>query len=217
MKLYNIFKIGLIFPVLVLAAYTTKNGKEPGKSQYAGLLSLYQPVGISTFKVFSTTDFYDAGYKFKGKPITTDLVHLLPKQMLSEDDGASYFATYQFSIDANRTGLLTRSPGQYDASSIKLLIYDKQKDAITDCFQVAEKWHDAGDAFEAVSWLYQNPDKSISCALWEQSVHDGKLDEEADTTRKVTDHYYLLGFKKAVHDTLSTNAKAIFTRFQDKK
>lgn len=216
----NLF-IGLAFlPVVLLSAYTLPAVKLSAKhtvSHYEALLNLYQPITITTFRVFSTTNFYDDAYKFKGKQIDDALLSLLPKKMLSTDDGASYFATYKFAIDANRTALLTRSPGQYDASSIKLLIYDKQKDAITDCFQVAEKWHDAGDTFEAVSWLYKNTDKTLNCVLWEESVHDGKLDDEADTTRKVTTHYYLYGFKKAVHDTLSRDAKATFMKFEAKK
>lgn len=209
-----------VLPVIMLTAYTLPTVKPTGKqaaSKYEALLNLYQPITITTFRVFSTTNFYDNAYKFKGKQIDDSMVGLLPKKMLSTDDGASYFATYKFAIDANRTGLLTRSPGQYDASSIKLLIYDKQKDAITDCFQVAEKWHDAGDTFEAVSWLYKNADKTLNCVLWEEGVHDGKLDDEADTTRKVTTHYYLYGFKKAVHDTLSRDAKATFMKFEAKK
>jgi len=139
------------------------------------------------------------------------------KKIISDEEGASYFATYKFDIDANRTGLLTRSPGQYDASSIKLLIYDKQKDAITDYFEVAELWGDAGDKFEEASWLYKNPDKTINCVLWQQSTHDGKLDGDDDTTKKVSDKYYLFGFKKPVHDTISNNAKAQFLKFKDKK
>lgn len=216
----NLLKWMAVLPVIMLSAYTLPTIKPSGKqaaSKYEALLNLYQPVTITTFRVFSTTNFYDDTYKFKGKQIDDSMVSLLPQKMLSTDDGASYFATYKFAIDANRTGLLTRSPGQYDASSIKLLIYDKQKDAITDFFQIAEKWHDAGDTFEAVSWLYKNTDKTLNCVLWEESVHDGKLDDEADTTRKVSIHYYLLGFKKAVHDTLSRDAKAIFTKLEAKK
>lgn len=218
MKLQNWFKISLVLPLIVLASFTIKTGnrqKPPGK--YAALLNLYQPVTINNFKVYSTTNFYDDAYKFKGKQLDDAQIQLLPKKAISGDPGSGLFATYKFIIDANRTGLLTRTPGQYDSSSIKLLIYDKRKDAITDCFQVAEKWADAGDTFEAQSWLFKNPDKTINCALWEQSVHDGKLDDEEDTTRKVTEQYYLFGFKKAIHDTLSTNAKAMFEGFKEKK
>lgn len=218
MKLQNWLRISLILPLVVLAAFTAKPGKRMlPPSKYTALLNLYQPINIDNFKVYSTTNFYDEAYKFKGKRLDDAQVKLLPQKAISGDPGSGLFATYKFIIDANRTGLLTRSPGQYDSSSIKLLIYDKQKDAITDCFQIAEKWADAGDAFEAQSWLYKNSDKTVNCVLWEQSIHDGKLDDEEDTTRKVTENYYLYGFKKAIHDTLSTNAKAVFEKFKEKK
>lgn len=218
MKFQNWFKIGLIIPAIALASFTLITGERRlPPSKYAALLNLYQQVTIDNFKVYSTTDFYDEAFKFKGKRLDDAQVSLLPKKAISGDPASGLFATYKFAIDANRTGLLTRTPGQYDSSSIKLLVYDKQKDAITDCFQLAEKWADAGDSFEAQSWLFTNPDKTLNCALWEQSVHDGKLDGDDDTTRKVTQHYYLFGFKKAVHDTLSNNAKAVFEQFKEKK
>lgn len=218
MKLQNWSKISLVLPLIILASFTSKTGtRRLPPDKYAELLSLYQPITVGNFKVYSTTNFYDEAYKFKGKKLNDAQVQLLPKKAISGDPASGLFATYKFIIDANRTGLLTRSPGQYDSSSIKLLIYDKRKDAITDCFQVAEKWADAGDAFEAQSWLFKNADKSINCVLWEQSIHDGKLDEEEDTTRKVSQHYYLFGFKKAIHDTLSTNAKAVFEKFKANK
>ncbi|GAB3919323.1 hypothetical protein [Mucilaginibacter boryungensis] len=178
-------------------------------------MSLYQPINIDTFKVFSAENTDSAGYKFKGKRIDTTLLYLLPKGILWDD--TECFAVYKFTIDKNNIGLITRTPGQYSTSSIKLLVYDKRKDTINDFFELAEKWGDAGDVLEKVAWIYKADNHKFNYLIWEEFSHYNSIDNDKDTSVNRDDTYSLLEISNAKHDTLNKKAEALFKKFKGKK
>lgn len=216
MKSFCLACFGVILLVLLLFNCTIKTNKPFIKnSKYNKLLSLYQPINIDTLKVFSANDPYSVGYKYCGKRIDTTLLHLLPKEIRSDD--IEYFATYKFNIDSNNIGLITRTPGQYSSSSIKLLVYNTKTDTITDYFELAEKWGDAGDVLNKIAWIYKTDDHKFNYLVWEDFSHDNNIENDKDTTVSHDNTYYLLESNNSKHDTLSKKAEALFKKFKDKK
>jgi hypothetical protein len=141
-------------------------------------------------------------------------VSLFPKELAEQyvnDNG--YFACYKFSIDSTKTGLITRTPSTYEPSSIKLLILDKHKDAITEYIELAETFGDAGDMAEKISWLFKDDNKKYKAFMWVEESHDNSVEDEKDTTVQTWNYYYLLDISKSKVDTISQNEKELMKKF----
>ncbi|CAN5513243.1 hypothetical protein BH09BAC6_BH09BAC6_10230 [soil metagenome] len=191
-----------------------QNVKSKQESRYAELLKLYKITTIDTLKVFAANNPDSAGYEFKGIKLDTASISLLPKQMLK--DTVPIYAVYKFAIDSLKTGLITRTPGNNQSSSIKLLIYDKQKDSITDYVELADLPGAGPDAIAKTSWVYKDGNKDAVCFLKEEIYRDNSIEDPKDTVQTKTSRYYSLGFKKTIHDTLDKNAVSLLATFKQK-
>jgi hypothetical protein len=207
----------LSIAIAVLFCLGCNNAKLAAKkeSKYANLLALYKIINIDTLKIFTIENLDSVGYEFKGTKIDTSLFSLLPKKILQ--DTMPVYSIYKFNLDSLRTGLITRTPGEYKSSSIKLLIYDKQKDAISDYFELSELVGNDGNTLEKTAWLYRGQDKIPMCFLKEEFTHDRSVEDENDTTVTATNNYYLVGFKKNKHDTIDKKAGYLFEKFKRKR
>lgn len=190
--------------------------------KYEDLLNLYKPVVIDTFKVFAASAPDSNAYAFRGIKIDSTTVTLFPAYLTKGRNINDFFATYKFDIDSLSTGLITRAPSEYESSSLLLLIYDKTKNAITDGFELAQTFGDAGDSMEKKAWIYQDENKSLKCLIWEQQSRDERVNNGRDTVSKDTteitiNNYYLIGINRSKHDTLDKNAMALFQKFNMRK
>lgn len=202
--------------IAILFCLGCKPATKPiAETRYAELLKLYKDIKIDTLKVFTQQNLDSIGYEFRGKKMDTAAMHLLPKEVLQ--DTASVYAVYKFNLDATRIGLITRTPSEYDASSVKLFIYDKRADKITDQIELSELWGDAGDSFEKTSWLYNDVSKGIKCFTKEDAEHDGSVDDDKDTTITQTQRYYLIGFKNVHHDTVNKDVGFMYEKFKKRE
>src|SRR6478735_1302241 len=137
-----------IFLLLSVAMLASCSDQKPAakESKFAVFIAQYKEINIDTFRVYSTADILSDTFKFKGVLIDTSFVKQFPERLtFNFQYEREYYACFKFSIDSNRIGLITRTPGDYSPSSIKLLVFDKQKDSLVDFFELADNWHDAED------------------------------------------------------------------------
>ncbi|MDI9365771.1 MAG: hypothetical protein QM541_12525 [Flavobacterium sp.] len=187
---------------------------KPKESKYKNLLIRYKDLAIDTLEVYSSDDLESQAYKYKGTKLDTTEIRLFPRQISQEYLSADgYFACYKFSIDSNKIGLITRTPSTYASSSIKLLILDKTKDAITGIIELAETFGDAGDVAEKNSWIFNDSNKKFKCFIWVKESHDNSVDNVNDTTIEHWNNYYLINISKNKADTISTDEKILTKKF----
>ena len=205
--------------VLTLSCKQTDTKQRPADppkdSKFKNLLTKYKDISFDTLKVFSAEDPDSKSYKYKGTKLDTTDVLLFPEAIAEQylnDDG--YFACYKFYIDIGKIGLITRTPSTYASSSIKLLILDKQKDAITDMIELAETFGDAGDMAEKISWLLRDDLKKYKSFTWVEESHDHSVEDEKDTTVEKWSNYYLIDISKSKIDTVSKDEKLLTKRFK---
>jgi hypothetical protein len=117
-------------------------------------------------------------------------------------DPPSLYAIYKFAIDTNRLGLITRTPSDYEPSSIKLFIYDKRNDSLTSYIEIAERWGDEGDYMVKNSWLFRDSSKHLHALIDVTHGHDNQVDDTNDTTVTEKDYYTLINLSKDKIDTI---------------
>lgn len=184
------------------------------ESKFKILLVKYQEISFDTLQVFSSGELQNKQYRFKGTQLDSAEVSLFPPSLSEQycyDHG--FFACYKFSIDSIKTGLITRTPSTYEPSSIKLLLFDKQKDSITDYIELAETFGDAGDFAEKTSWLFRDEQKNYKNFMFYQRSYDNSVDDEKDTTVQTWNYYYLFDISKPKVDTISKNEQELISKF----
>jgi len=178
-------------------------------------LKKFKQVSIDTLKVYSAEDLESNSYKYKGKPLDSVDIALFPKEIsgLYESD-SSFYACYQFNIDSTRIGLITRTPSEYISSSIKLFLFDKKADAITNYFELADQWGDAGDALDKTAWIVRDRKKNIQAFLWVNETLDNSVEDETDSTIESNNYYYLVDLSKQAIDTTNNDSAKLTRQFQ---
>ena len=183
------------------------------ESRYSQLLKKFKNISLDTLKVFSDEDYKT----FKGRKLDSLDVILFPKEIAEAHfiDPPGIFACYKFTIDSNRIGLIARTPSEYVPSSIKLFVYSKEKDEITNYIELAESWGDAGDVLEKTSWLFRNKDNSVSSLVWVHEMHYNSAEAENDTTSESWDYHYLINISKTKIDTINKDSKMLTKAFRN--
>lgn len=176
-------------------------------SKFQSVLDKYKTITLDTFHVFTSGNLYDSNHVFYGRAFSPTDTSILPanlKSMVESD--INYFACYKFSIDSSHWGLLTRSPSYYDATSVKLLLFDKIMDSVTGFIELAEFVGDAGDVLEKNSWLFRSGNNKTIAFLYMTEKHDNRIDDEKDTTVNITPFYNLIGISREGIDTITTQS-----------
>ena len=185
----------------------------PRTNNYEKLLSSYQDVSFDTLHIFPDSA-YVPGYKYAGRMLDSSSVTILIKALYSDGSfDPEYYACYKFRVDENCVGLITRTPGEYDPSSIKLFIIDTARQTITDHLEMADIFGDAGDAMMKQAWLFYNEKKQLQSFQWTRYSYDHSADDANDTTVDITDQFLMLGFSKTVADTLSVDSAVLAKQF----
>jgi hypothetical protein len=171
------------------------------KSKYKNLLAAYNNIAIDTLWVYSPDDSSNA---YSGRALDSLNALFFPEDMAQRhfSEPPSLFAIYKFAIDANRLGLITRTPSEYVSSSIKLFIFDMKKDSLTSYIEIAESWGDAGDYMTKNSWLFRDSSQHLHALIDVTQGHDNSADDAKDTTVVEKDYYTLLDLSKPHIDTL---------------
>ncbi|GAA4319227.1 hypothetical protein GCM10023184_03870 [Flaviaesturariibacter amylovorans] len=165
------------------------------------MLKKYEDATFDTLKVYSGDDLGSESYPFRGRLLDRDDIRLFPSefvQQLEYDSG--FFACYKFHLDSSRYGLITRTPSEYEPSSIKLFVLDKKKGVITYYYELAESIGDAGDVSNRTSWLFRQPN-GFGCFTWDEELHYNSVENENDTSIQRWDYFRLASFNKRSVDT----------------
>jgi hypothetical protein len=205
-----------LFILIAVFAFVSciNNSAVVKKSKFENFIAQYKEISIDTFRVYSTSDTYSDTFKFKGTLIDTSFIKQFPKRLLFNfPQDKEYYACFKFSIDSNRIGLITRTPGDYTSSSIELLVFDKGQDSIVDCFELADTWYDAEDDSIKVSWIFKDADQSVKTYLWE---HNSSIADEPNAKKITITHYYLVDLSKNKHDTVQTDNASMLNKFISK-
>lgn len=149
-------------------------------------------------------------WKYQGNLIDTSLLHLLTPDYMGHEP--LFYACYKFDLDNNTIGLITRTPSEYESSSIKLFAYHKKTNTMTFETELAENWGDAGDALNKSSWLFR-AHGSGWLGIIEQFNYSEDLE---DTTVPISETYDYYHFKwnGSKIDTTSTDSSALVEIFK---
>jgi hypothetical protein len=211
----------LFFVVAILlfsCNQSTENKIESTKkspSEFTNLLSKFKNISFDTLKVNSSNEESDSAWKFNGTELDSTDAKLFPLEIPEGFFNESgLFACYKFNIDSDRIALISRTPGEYVSSSIKLFIYQKSLDKITDYTELADSWGDAGDWRTLDSWLFIDNNKNLHSFTWEQVGHDNSVENEKDTTTELYNYYYLIDLSKQPIDTISKDSVQLSKLFK---
>ncbi len=130
-----------------------------------GILAMYEELpGFDTLSLGSV-ERDEQGMitgKYKGRWLDSAYGRMLPLALTNgiypgeENNFTSYYACYKFPISSRFTGLITRTPGEYDVSVLSLLYYDHEADSVGYAWDLLHNWGDAGDAVNYNTWLIRN-------------------------------------------------------------
>ncbi|MBO9198910.1 MULTISPECIES: hypothetical protein [Niastella] len=172
------------------------------KGRFKGLFAQYVNIAIDTLEVHSP-DNNDS--TCIGRPIDSLNALLFPAEIAQHhsSENPELFAIYKFMIDSARVGLLTRTPSEYEPSSVKLFFFDRRKDSLTSHIELGEIWGDAGDFLKKTSWLFRDTSsKHLQALIEEFQGHDNSVDNPQDTTTEKRYLYTLIDFTKNGLDTV---------------
>ncbi|WP_436485765.1 hypothetical protein [Chitinophaga sp. ARDCPP14] len=110
-------------------------------SDIDSLIHLYKAFEQDTLEILPGAFGDPDTWHFKGTAIDSQLQPLLSDRRYNED--YLFYACYKFNLDANTIGLVTRSPSEYESSSVKLFAYHKKTKTITFETELAEEFGDA--------------------------------------------------------------------------
>lgn len=203
-----IIAVGVFFMAGCGSTPETKAVKQVEKlSKYADLLTRFKPLQFDTLHLYSE---YKEKYKYTGIALDSQSIRLLPEHIANAhfNGGMGVFAIGRVELDSNRIGLIARTPGDYEETSIKILVLNKEKDTLVNELELGETWGDAGDIVTKDAWLFRTNDKKWKTFIWVVNLHDNNVDDSNDTTVVRTDEYYLVNLTNNRFDTIATGENA---------
>ncbi|MDF3026116.1 MAG: hypothetical protein K0S23_423 [Fluviicola sp.] len=183
------------------------------KSAYDDVLKKFKIISFDTLKVF-----YDyENNLFEGKELTSQEAKFLPMEIYHNYNGqlSGVFACYQFEIDSTRIGLIARTPSEYESSSVKLFIFDTERDkAEKNYIELGQTFGDAGDGLYKASWLFKTKKKEIHSLGYRYQSYDHSVDDPSDSVVEEWRDYYLINCMSRKMDTISTDEAQLKKRFK---
>jgi hypothetical protein len=187
---------------------------------YTTVLAKFKMVAFDTLAAFSPGDAEEEeASPYIGIPMDSiEALVLFPGEAFSAYGNPQFFAVYRFEIDTIKTGLLVRAPSHYGPSAIKLLVFNKQKNGITDYGQLADSWGDGGYIERQKAWLFKTAEQELQCFVWmEENNEEGDNDSDtaigANSATKVHHRYALLDLSGPRRDTITTNSTVLLRDF----
>ncbi|RFS23496.1 hypothetical protein DVR12_10815 [Chitinophaga silvatica] len=150
-----------------------------------------------------------SGWAFSGTPISPLLRQFLPEEITKNETS---FACYQFRLDDNTIGLITRVPSVYDATSINLSAYHKNSKKITFEAELSETFGDAGDVMSKSTILYRNAAKKWEAILEYYESHE-ELEEDTNTQSNTYTAYYQYRWNQQKFDTIGFDSSKLAPLF----
>jgi hypothetical protein len=174
------------------------------------LLKLYKNINADTLEIYPQPGEATTPWKYSGTLIDTALLALLPVELRSYEP--FFYACYKFDLDANTIGLITRTPSEYESSSIKLFALHKKTNTITLETELADHWGDAGDAVTKSSWLYRNQQRGW-LGILEQFNYSEDIEDSTAPISETYDYYHFKWDGNRI-DTISTDSSALVSVYK---
>lgn len=147
------------------------------------LLALYPvyplPLRLSTQKLNENPNPTGKPTLVQGRPVPAPLLTVFGGSV-PHTDGNDVFALARLDLPDQKVGLLTRLPGEYASTRIKLLVLDPQSGSIIDECEVAETFGDAGDAYLRTSTLSRDARQQLLITIRQQ--HCSPTDSTMETS-----------------------------------
>jgi hypothetical protein len=207
----------LYISILLLAAcFPGPSSDQPATTEKPkASLDLFTGITPDSFYVYSTENPSDKNFRFHGKVLDSSVIAAFPYYVRTDPRWShEYFACDRFALDSARIALITRTPGEYDSSVIKMYVYDTGKDSVTAELELADIWGDAGEFTSHSSCIFYNPDKHINVLTYYKSLYDHSVNEvENDTIIEYSDEHVLLDLSKTGNDTVSIDSAEIMKKY----
>ncbi len=184
------------------------------ESLYSKLSKFYKDTSFNGIYIYPDTAYVDSVFVFKGTPIDSNVLALLPyfaAKDLSWDD--AFHGVYRFTIDSIYSGFITRVPGEYTSSDFSLWIFNRQKDEIVASMDIAALFGDAGDCLISNSYLFFNNNKQINVLNRSYWSYDHSVEDSADTRIDVQQSFLHTRWTNKGIDTLSADSAALHQAF----
>lgn len=182
-----------------------------------GLLKFYRDTSFSDIHVYpDTASNENLSYFFKGNKIDSTTFKLLSATATNSlTDSHDFYGVLSFKINKSCIGLITRTPGMYAPTDIRLWIYDLTKDSITNNVQLADVLGDAGTTETINSTIFITAQQQLKVLMYRYYTFDHSIDNENDKTVEVKHNYYLLNIDCAKIDTLETDSLKLNKEYKD--
>ncbi|MFT6503749.1 MAG: hypothetical protein ACJASQ_003887 [Crocinitomicaceae bacterium] len=184
--------------------------EQSDNSYYSWIEGLFQEITIDQFYVFSSFDFDNENFKFKGQRMTGEQLISFPEECWNPStERTIYSACYKFKIDEFKMGLIIRAPGEYEQTSIQLALFDLKKDRVIDIVYLADVFGDAGETLNYSSYLFKNEKDNIQLLKYSHTSF-----QEIDGPEFTEDHsYHLLDVSSNWMDTISADSSYLMSKY----
>jgi uncharacterized protein YcfL len=176
----------LLFALTSCSSNQNNNQALIGENDSANIfLSAFQDISVDTLHVFSQFDAAQNA-KFQGKEIDKLFYHYFTfdenlTYNLKENNGPIY-SCYKFKLSDTKTGLLIRTPSQYDVTAIDLFVWDNATKRIESKETLSDGFGDEGWYFVQDAWITDlNRDGQLDI-LKRKRDHDEDLDDSTKVT-----------------------------------
>lgn len=180
------------------------------ESLYTRLSKFYKDTTFNGIYIYPDTTYVDSIFVFKGTPIDSSVLALLPyfaAKDLSWDD--AFFGVYKFEIDSVYSGFITRVPGEYTSSDFSLWIFNRPKDELVASMDIAALFGDAGDCLISNSYLFLDQLKQIHVLNRLYTSYDHSVEDSADTRLDEQQTFLHTKWTDKGIDTLSNDSLAL--------
>lgn len=179
----------------------------PKASKYDHLLSKFKEISFDTLEVYSMDERNKQKYKYEGVQLDSADAVLFPPDIAHAHfiDPPGLFACFKFKIDSSKIGLIARTPSEYYPTSIKLFVYDSDKDTLTEFSEVAQFIGDAGALRDVNSWIFRDSNSDFQIFSWIHDSEHNSVENESDTTISESNIYSLSNLSKGKIKELDTS------------
>lgn len=189
--------------IIALFALTSCSNKQnnnqtlPGEDDSANIfLSGFQDISVDTLHVFSQFDTVRDS-TFQGKVIDTSFYHYFGfdetlSANLKDNNGfkQNIYSCYKFKFSDSKTGLLIRTPSQYDVTAIDLFIWDNAAKRIESKETLSDGFGDEGWYFVQDAWIVDLNSDGQPDIVKRKKDHEDDLDDSTKVSN--TDSVFVL-------------------------
>lgn len=205
----------LLLLTIVLFALTSCSNKQSNNQSLTGendsaniFLSVFQDISVDTLHVFSQFDKIQNA-KFEGKEIDKSFYHYFAfdenlTSNLKDNNGfkENIYSCYKFKLSDSKTGLLIRTPSQYDVTAIDLFVWDNVTKRIELKETLSDGFGDEGWYFVQDAWITDlNRDGRLDIVK-RKKEHDEDLDDSTKVSNTDSIFVFLAKDNKFQKSTL---------------